>query len=103
MFQPHRFSRTQALFGEFCQTFGDVDKLYLTEIYPASEAPIPGVNGVNLALGIRQFSKTEVCYKSNFDEVVKDLETELRPGDVLITQGAGSVTTVGPRVLENMA
>lgn len=103
VFQPHRFSRTQALFGEFCQTFGNVDKLYLTEIYPASETPIPGVNGVNLALGIRQFSKTDVCYKSNFDEVVEDLKTELRPGDVLITQGAGSVTTVGPRVLENMA
>ncbi len=103
VFQPHRFSRTQALFGEFCQTFGDVDKLYLTEIYPASEAPIPGVNGVNLALGIRQFSKTDVCYKPNFDEVVEALKTELRPGDVLITQGAGSVTTVGPRVLENMA
>ena len=103
VFQPHRFSRTQALFGEFCQTFGDVDKLYLTEIYPASETPIPGVNGVNLALGIRQFSKTEVCYKPNFDEVVEDLKTALRPGDVLITQGAGSVTTVGPRVLENMA
>ena len=103
VFQPHRFSRTQALFGEFCQTFGDVDKLYLTEIYPASEAPIPGVNGVNLALGIQQFSKIDVCYKPNFDEVVEDLKTELRPGDVLITQGAGSVTTVGPRVLENMA
>ncbi len=103
VFQPHRFSRTQALFGEFCQTFGDVDKLYLTEIYPASEAPIPGVNGVNLALGIRQFSKTDVCYKPNFDEVVEALKTDLRPGDVLITQGAGSVTTVGPRVLENMA
>ncbi len=103
VFQPHRFSRTQALFGEFCQTFGNVDKLYLTEIYPASEAPIPGVNGVNLALGIRQFSKTDVCYKPNFDEVVEALKTELRPGDVLITQGAGSVTTVGPRVLENMA
>ena len=103
VFQPHRFSRTQALFGEFCQTFGNVDKLYLTEIYPASEAPIPGVNGVNLALGIRQFSKTDVCYKPNFDEVVEALRTDLRPGDVLITQGAGSVTTVGPRVLENMA
>ncbi|WP_346664576.1 UDP-N-acetylmuramate--L-alanine ligase [uncultured Mailhella sp.] len=103
VFQPHRFSRTQALFGEFCQTFGNVDKLYLTEIYPASESPIPGVNGVNLALGIRQFSKTDVCYKPNFDEVVEALKTDLRPGDVLITQGAGSVTTVGPRVLENMA
>ena len=103
VFQPHRFSRTQALFGEFCRTFENVDKLYLTEIYPASESPIPGVNGVNLALGIRQFSKTDVTYKTTFDEIVDALGEELRPGDVLITQGAGNVTTVDPRVLENMA
>ena len=55
-FQPHRFSRTQALFGEFCHVLGTVDKLLLTEIYPASEKPIPGVNGQNLAQGIRQVS-----------------------------------------------
>jgi len=103
VFQPHRFSRTQALFGEFCQTFENVDKLFLTEIYPASEKPIPGVNGVNLAVGIRQVSKTDVVYKPGFDEIVEALNGELRPGDVLITQGAGNVTTVGPRVLENMA
>ena len=72
-------------------------------MFAVSINPIPGVNGVNLALGIRQFSKTDVCYKPNFDEVVEALKTDLRPGDVLITQGAGSVTTVGPRVLENMA
>ena len=100
VFQPHRFSRTQALFGEFCQTFENVDKLFLTEIYPASEKPIPGVNGANLALGIRQVSQTEVVYKQSFDEIVELLPTILKSGDVLITQGAGSVTKVGPRVLE---
>ena len=103
-FQPHRFSRTQALFGEFCQTFEQVDKLFLSEIYPASEKPIPGVNGANLAVGIRQVCpSTDVVFHPDFDAIVADLLTELRPGDVLITQGAGSVTKVGPRVLENMA
>jgi UDP-N-acetylmuramate--alanine ligase len=102
-FQPHRFSRTQALFGEFCQSFEGVSKLYLSEIYPASEKPIPGVNGANLAVGIRQVSKTEVVFHPDFDEIVEDLAAELRPGDVLITQGAGSVTKVGPRVLEKIA
>ena len=102
-FQPHRFSRTQALFGEFCQTFEQVDKLFLSEIYPASEKPIPGVNGANLAVGIRQVCPgTDVVFHPDFDAIVADLLTELRPGDVLITQGAGSVTKVGPRVLENM-
>ncbi len=99
VFQPHRFSRTQALFGEFCQAFENVDKLFLTEIYPACEKPIPGVNGANLALGIRQVSKTEVVYKQTFDEILEQLKTELEPGDVLITQGAGNVTKVGPKIL----
>ncbi len=102
-FQPHRFSRTQALFGEFCQSFEHVDKLFLSEIYPAGEKPIPGVNGANLAVGIRQVSQTEVVFHPDFDAIVEDLKAELRPGDVLITQGAGSVTKVGPRVLEAMA
>ncbi|MBO6002104.1 MAG: UDP-N-acetylmuramate--L-alanine ligase, partial [Mailhella sp.] len=102
VFQPHRFSRTQALFGEFCQAFEQVDKLFLTEIYPASEKPIPGVNGASLALGIRQVSQTDVVYRSTFDEIVEALPGELRQGDVLITQGAGSVTKVGPRVLEKL-
>lgn len=102
VFQPHRFTRTQALFGEFCHVFEPVDKLYLTEIYPASEKPIPGVSGQSLAQGIRQVSKTDVTFLPDFDAIVESLETELRPGDVLITQGAGSVTTVGPRVMAGM-
>ena len=102
VFQPHRFTRTQALFGEFCQVFEPVDKLFLTEIYPASEKPIPGVSGQSLAQGIRQVSKTDVHFLPDFDAIVDALGDELRPGDVLLTQGAGSVTTVGPRVLDNM-
>ncbi len=102
VFQPHRFTRTRALFGEFCQTFEPVDKLFLTEIYPASEKPIPGVSGQSLAQGIRQVSRTDVIFLPDFDAVVEALKTELRPGDVLITQGAGNVTSVGPRVLANM-
>lgn len=102
VFQPHRFSRTQALFGEFCQAFEGTDKLFLTEIYPASEKPIPGVSGQSLAQGVRQISKTEVEFLPDFDTIVEALKTELKPGDVLITQGAGSVTTVGPRVLNNV-
>jgi UDP-N-acetylmuramate--alanine ligase len=53
-FQPHRFSRTRALFGDFCRAFAQADLLVLTEIYAASEDPIPGVNGASLAQGVRQ-------------------------------------------------
>ena len=94
-FQPHRFSRTKALFGDFCTAFNKVDKLLLTEIYPASEAPIPGVSGESLAQGIRQVSKTDVTFCTNFEGVLEALDTVLQPGDLFITLGAGSIYTVG--------
>ena len=66
-FQPHRFTRTQALFGEFCKAFEKADYLLLlTEIYPASEAPIPGVSGMSLAQGVRQVSEDPVEFFAGF-------------------------------------
>ena len=80
--------------------FDGVDKLLLTEIYPASEKPIPGVSGQSLAQGIRQVSKTDVTYHQDFDSVLAALPGVLQPGDLLLTLGAGNVTTIGPRYLE---
>lgn len=99
-FQPHRFSRTKALFGDFCKVFGQADKLFLTEIYAASESPIPGVSGESLAQGIRQVTDTDVTYCRDFDELLQQLHEELKEGDVLLTLGAGNITTIGPRWLE---
>ena len=98
-FQPHRFSRTQALFGEFCQVLSTVDKLLLTEIYPALEKPIPGINSQNLAQGIQQISKIDVTYYPDIDAVFHALPHVLCAGDVLITLGAGTITTIGPKFL----
>ena len=99
-FQPHRFSRTQALFGDFCTSFENADKLLVTDIYAASEAPLPGVSGESLAQGIRQVSKTKVHYVGDFAGLYEHLQEELLPGDVLITLGAGPIYTVGQRWLE---
>jgi len=101
-FQPHRFSRTQALFGEFCKAFVNADRLLLTEIYPASETPIPGVNGLNLARAIKQVSETEVSFFEDFDAMSSELPSILEPGDVLLTIGAGNIWTVGTRYLEGL-
>ena len=98
-FQPHRFSRTQALFGELCMAFKDVDKLLLLEIYPASESPIPGVNSQNLAQGIRQISNTDVTCYHDVTELVGALPGILKPGDILLTLGAGNITNAGPLFL----
>ncbi|WP_461208261.1 UDP-N-acetylmuramate--L-alanine ligase [Desulfocurvus sp. DL9XJH121] len=99
-FQPHRFTRTQALFGEFCRAFGLADLLLLTEIYPASEAPIPGVSGQSLAQGIRQVSETPVLFFDDFDAMSAALPEVLRPGDLLLTLGAGNIWQVGVGWLE---
>ena len=99
VFQPHRFTRTQALFGEFCKTFDDVDKLLLLEIYPASEKPIPGVSGQSLAQGIRQVSDTDVEYVPDMASLLGTLRAQLHSGDLLLTLGAGSVTNIGSQYL----
>ncbi|WP_291327421.1 UDP-N-acetylmuramate--L-alanine ligase [Desulfovibrio sp. UCD-KL4C] len=102
-FQPHRFSRTQALFGDFCKTFELADELLLTEIYPASESPIPGVNGMSLAQGIRQVSSTKVRFYPDFEMMENELPNILKPGDLFITQGAGSIYRIGEDFLKYLA
>ncbi len=99
-FQPHRFTRTQALFGDFCTVFDTADLLLLTEIYPASEAPIPGVSGMSLAQGIRQVGKVDVQFFPTFDDMEAALPGVLKPGDVLLTLGAGNIWQVGQNYLD---
>ena len=102
-FQPHRFSRTQSHFGEFCKVFDNVDQLLLTEIYAASEKPIPGVSGQILAQGIRQVSTTPVEYFQTLNDLAAGLHGILKEGDVLLTLGAGSITRLGPAWLEGQS
>ena len=99
-FQPHRFSRTQALFGEFSKVFEGVDQLLLTEIYPASESPIPGVSGQSLAQAIRQVTSTPVQFFEDFGAMQAALGGILREGDLFLTLGAGSIWTVGQNYLD---
>ncbi|RQD65568.1 MAG: UDP-N-acetylmuramate--L-alanine ligase [Desulfonatronovibrio sp. MSAO_Bac4] len=100
LFQPHRFTRTKALFGDFCKVLAQADTLLLTEIYPASESPIPGVNSQSLAQGIKQISKTDVIFLEDLEDGVKKLEQVLAPDDLFITMGAGNVWKVGEAYLE---
>ncbi len=72
------------------------DLLLLTEIYASSENPIPGISGQSLAQGIRQVCSTPIKYFETLDELLASLDTILKPGDVLLTQGAGSITRIGP-------
>ncbi|MDY7000867.1 MAG: UDP-N-acetylmuramate--L-alanine ligase [Thermodesulfobacteriota bacterium] len=100
LFQPHRFSRTRALFGEFCKVFEAADVLLVLEIYPAGEAPVPGVGGMSLAQGIRQVSDLDVEFFPDFEALENALPGILKKGDVLLTLGAGDVWRAGQKYLD---
>jgi UDP-N-acetylmuramate--alanine ligase len=99
VFQPHRYTRTQALFDEFTRAFYRSDVLVVMPIYPASEKKIKGVNSRNLCEGIKSHGHKEVIYVSGFKAALSYLSQTLLPGDVLLTLGAGDVWKVGEMFL----
>ncbi len=101
LFQAHRYSRTKALFGEFCKAFSDSDVLIITEIYPASEDPIPGINGLTLAQGLRQVGHGDVSYCPDKESCLEYLNSLGRPGDIVLTLGAGNVWQIGESFIES--
>jgi UDP-N-acetylmuramate--alanine ligase len=99
-FQPHRYSRTEALWRTFADAFVDADVLAVTGIYPAGEAPRPGVTGklvVDAVLDAHPWA--QVAWLPTLDDATAYLGTTLRPGDLCLTLGAGDLTTVPDRVL----
>lgn len=100
LFQPHRYTRTQALFEEFATAFNQADRLILTEIYAAGEEPIKGVTGRALAESIRTHGHHESDFSPDVDSLASKVASELNPGDVVLTLGAGSVWRVGEQLLE---
>jgi len=100
VFQPHRFSRTQALFNEFTGAFGDADLLILNDIYPASEAPIPGINAAALWAAIRESGHPNAEYIGQAQNTLDYLLGTVGPGDTVLTLGAGSVYKIGEALLE---
>ena len=101
-FQPHRYSRTRDLMREFGLALAAADELVLTEIYAASEDPIPGVTVEALAAAINTSRATPVRVVKALDEVAPIVAEIARPGDVVITLGAGSIGGVAPRVIEEL-
>jgi len=103
VFQPHRYSRTEALWEEFGDAFDDADVLVLTGIYPAGEAPRPGVTGKLLVDAVLdRHPWRPLAWMPTLDDVVAYLLAELREGDLCMTVGAGDVTTVGDRVVQGL-
>ena len=99
LFQPHRYTRTQFLWDDFCRAFNEADVLVLTEIYAASEAPIENITGERLSEAISAAGHKNVVFTSTMQAGVEFMLREAQSGDAILTIGAGSVG----RVLEQLA
>src|SRR6202161_2744250 len=102
IFQPHRFTRTRDLMDEFATAFGDADTLCLLDIYPASEKPIEGVTADALADRIAAAGKRSVTYALSTADAVAGVAALAQPGDMVLTLGAGSVSQLGPMILQKL-
>jgi len=90
-FQPHRYSRTNALFQEFLSAFHEADLLFVFDVYPAGEEPIPGASGERLCEAIRNHGHKAAFYAGKAAEAAADVLPRLRPGDIFLIMGAGDV------------
>jgi len=91
MFQPHRYSRTKALRKEFGCAFDDADRVVVTDVYPASEAPIPGISGETIADEIATHGHRGVSYQPRLEWVHRDVGNMLDSGDLVLSLGAGNI------------
>ena len=100
VFQPHRYTRTQLLLDEFAVAFKEADELIVTDIYAASEDPIPGISGKMLAETIQRTTGQDVSYMSGFESIKNYLVDHAAAGDLVMTIGAGSINQLGASLVE---
>jgi len=100
VFQPHRYTRTQDLMEEFGTAFSDADTVLVLDIYAASEPPIEGISGERVASAIQRLGQKDASYVASFDEAARHLASMAKSGDMILTLGAGSVSQLGPQILE---
>jgi UDP-N-acetylmuramate--alanine ligase len=102
IFQPHRYTRTRDLIEDFTTAFGDADSLFVLDIYAASEQPIEGISGEGLARTIREKGGRNAQYVSSFADGVSSAAASAEDGDMILTLGAGSVSQLGPMIVEKL-
>jgi UDP-N-acetylmuramate--alanine ligase len=102
VFQPHRYTRTRDLIEDFTTAFGDADSLFVLDIYAASEKPIEGISGQALTGTIREKGGRSAEYVGSFADAVNAVAALAEDGDMVLTLGAGSVSQLGPMILEKL-
>jgi UDP-N-acetylmuramate--alanine ligase len=102
VFQPHRYTRTASLVEEFGGCFGDADRVWVMDVYAAGEPPIPGVSGNTVVESAHKHGAGHVHYTPTANEAVEAALREARPGDLLLTLGAGDVSKLGEILLAGL-
>ncbi len=102
VFQPHRYTRTRDLMEDFATAFADADSLLVLDIYAASEKPIEGVSGEALAQAIREKGGRDARHVGSFTDAVNGAAAAAQDGDMILTLGAGSISQLGPMILEKL-
>jgi UDP-N-acetylmuramate--alanine ligase len=102
IFQPHRYTRTLDLMDEFGMAFANADTLFVLDIYAASEPPIEGITAETLANRISETGGHNASYVSSFANAVDSVTAVAEDGDMVLTLGAGSVSQLGPMILDKL-
>lgn len=101
VFQPHRYTRTRDLHERFGPAFKEADELFVTDIYPAGERPISGVSGELIYRAVVREGKPRASYIPGWKDLVETVREAMRPGDLLLTLGAGSIYKLGEEILSS--
>jgi UDP-N-acetylmuramate--alanine ligase len=102
VFQPHRFTRTRDLYDKFVISFNQADFLIITPLYGAGEEPIPGVDSRVLYQGIKNHGHRAVTFCDSIEDSISLLLNQIKPGDLVLTLGAGDIHIVGEELLKRI-
>jgi len=102
LFQPHRYTRTALLHREFGACFGDADKVWVLDIYPAGESPVPGVTARTIVESAEALGQKPLVHIGDAGAAVEAVVREARPGDLVLTLGAGDVGKLGDQLLAKL-
>lgn len=103
VFQPHRYTRTKFLMDDFARAFDGVERVYVLDIYPASEPPIPGITAERLATRMHELGLNRAQYAPAQDRLQAELLANLKPGDMVLTIGAGNVWKIGESLARKLS
>ena len=102
VFQPHLYSRTRDFYKEFAEALNESDIIFVTDVYPAREKPIAGINGAIICEELKNMNHQNVYYIADKNNLIEEIKKILQPNDMVITIGAGDIWKVGNELTRDL-